>query len=102
MTTRSLRRRRHRPDRPGASLTPDAAWSAGQPSVTVTGPTNQWLPRFVYRGSDVMGAWTEGLLGRLGFALVGFAALAVPLALVWAGLESRHGAGTGIHIVLNP
>jgi ATP:ADP antiporter, AAA family len=33
-----------------------------------------------------MGAWTEGLLGRLGFALVGLAALAVPLALVWAGL----------------
>jgi ATP:ADP antiporter, AAA family len=45
-----------------------------------------FIDTFVYRGGDVMGAWTEGLLGRLGFALVGLAALAVPLALVWAGL----------------
>ncbi|MCC7044172.1 MAG: MFS transporter [Acidobacteria bacterium] len=41
---------------------------------------------FVYRGGDVIGAWTEGLLGRLGFALVGLASVAVPLALVWAVL----------------
>jgi AAA family ATP:ADP antiporter len=39
---------------------------------------------FVYRGGDVLGAWTEGLLGRLGMALVGLAAVAVPLAVVWA------------------
>jgi ATP:ADP antiporter, AAA family len=45
-----------------------------------------FIDTFVYRGGDVVGAWTEGLLGRLGFALVGLAALAVPLALVWAGL----------------
>lgn len=45
-----------------------------------------FIDTFVYRGGDVMGAWTEGLLGRLGFALAGLAALAVPLALVWAGL----------------
>jgi ATP:ADP antiporter, AAA family len=45
-----------------------------------------FIDTFVYRGGDVLGAWTEGLLGRLGFALVGLAALAVPLALVWAGL----------------
>ena len=32
---------------------------------------------FVYRGGDVVGAWTEGLLGRLGFALVGLASVAV-------------------------
>jgi AAA family ATP:ADP antiporter len=41
---------------------------------------------FVYRGGDVIGAWTEGLLGRLGFALVGLASVAVPLAVVWAVL----------------
>lgn len=41
---------------------------------------------FVYRGGDVVGAWTEGLLGRLGFALVGLASVAVPLALGWAVL----------------
>jgi ATP:ADP antiporter, AAA family len=41
---------------------------------------------FVYRGGDVIGAWTEGLLGRLGFALVGLASVAVPLAVVWAML----------------
>ena len=41
---------------------------------------------FVYRGGDVIGAWTEGGLGRLGMALAGLAALAVPLAIAWAGL----------------
>ena len=41
---------------------------------------------FVYRGGDVIGAWTEGLLGRLGFALIGLASVAVPLAVVWAVL----------------
>lgn len=41
---------------------------------------------FVYRGGDVLGAWTEGLLGRLGMALVGLASVAVPLALAWAML----------------
>jgi ATP:ADP antiporter, AAA family len=45
-----------------------------------------FIDTFVYRGGDVLGAWTEGLLGRLGFALFGLAALAVPMALVWAGL----------------
>jgi AAA family ATP:ADP antiporter len=39
---------------------------------------------FVYRGGDVLGAWTEGLLGRLGLAFVGLASVAVPLAIVWA------------------
>ena len=41
---------------------------------------------FVYRGGDVIGAWTEGWLGRLGMALVGLASLAVPLAVGWAVL----------------
>jgi ATP:ADP antiporter, AAA family len=41
---------------------------------------------FVYRGGDVVGAQTEGLLGRLGMGLAGLATVAVPLALVWAAL----------------
>jgi AAA family ATP:ADP antiporter len=41
---------------------------------------------FVYRGGDVLGAWTEGALGRLGLALVGLASVAVPLAIAWAAL----------------
>ena len=41
---------------------------------------------FVYRGGDLLGAWTEGLLGRLGMALVGLASVAVPLAVGWAAL----------------
>ncbi len=41
---------------------------------------------FVYRGGDVIGAWTETGLRALGLALVGLASVAVPLAAVWAGL----------------
>jgi AAA family ATP:ADP antiporter len=43
-----------------------------------------FIDTFVYRGGDVLGAWTEGLLGRLGMALFGLAAVAVPLAAGWA------------------
>ena len=41
---------------------------------------------FVYRSGDVLGAWTEGLLGRLGMALMGLASVAIPLAIVWGAL----------------
>jgi ATP:ADP antiporter, AAA family len=41
---------------------------------------------FVYRGGDVVGAWTEGLLGRLGMGLAGLATLVAPLAVIWAVL----------------
>jgi ATP:ADP antiporter, AAA family len=41
---------------------------------------------FVYRTGDVVGAWTEGLLGRLGGGLVALSSLVVPLAVIWAGL----------------
>ena len=41
---------------------------------------------FVYRGGDLLGAWTEGVLGRLGMALVGLASVAVPLAVAWGVL----------------
>ena len=41
---------------------------------------------FVYRGGDVVGAWTEGWLASFGMALVGLASVAVPLGIVWATL----------------
>ena len=41
---------------------------------------------FVYRGGDVIGAWTEAGLRSFGMALVGLASVAVPLAAVWAVL----------------
>ena len=45
-----------------------------------------FIDTFVYRAGDVAGAWTEGLLVRLGMGLAALATLAVPLALVWAAL----------------
>jgi ATP:ADP antiporter, AAA family len=41
---------------------------------------------FVYRGGDVVGAWTEGGLRAIGLGLVGLASVAIPLAVLWAGL----------------
>ncbi len=45
-----------------------------------------FIDTFVYRGGDVIGAQTEGLLGRLGTGLAGLAFFAVPLAIVWMAL----------------
>ncbi|MBL1273106.1 MAG: MFS transporter [Oceanospirillales bacterium] len=45
-----------------------------------------FIDTFVYRFGDVVGAQTEGLLARLGMGLAGIAAVAVPLALMWAVL----------------
>jgi len=45
-----------------------------------------FIDTFVYRGGDVVGAWTEGLLGRLGMGLAALASLAIPLAVVWGAL----------------
>jgi ATP:ADP antiporter, AAA family len=41
---------------------------------------------FVFRGGDVIGAWTEGFLGQLGMGLAGLATAAVPLAVTWGAL----------------
>jgi AAA family ATP:ADP antiporter len=41
---------------------------------------------FVYRGGDLLGAWTEGWLGQLGLGLFGLVSAAVPLAAVWGML----------------
>jgi len=45
-----------------------------------------FIDTFVYRGGDVVGAWTEGALGRLGGGLAALATLVVPLAMVWGVL----------------
>lgn len=45
-----------------------------------------FIDTFVYRGGDVAGAQTEGLLGRLGMGLMGLASVVLPLALVWGAL----------------
>ena len=45
-----------------------------------------FVDTFVYRGGDVLGAQTEGLLARLGMGLAALASVAVPLALAWAAL----------------
>jgi ATP:ADP antiporter, AAA family len=44
------------------------------------------IDTFVYRVGDVIGAQTEGMLGRLGLGLYALAGAAVPLALLWAAL----------------
>ncbi len=45
-----------------------------------------FIDTFVYRTGDVVGAQTEGLLGRLGMGIAGLGAVAVPLALLWMAL----------------
>ena len=41
---------------------------------------------FVYRTGDVTGAWTEGLLGKLGGGVAALTALVLPLAAAWTVL----------------
>ncbi|WP_208458093.1 hypothetical protein [Vreelandella sedimenti] len=45
-----------------------------------------FVDTFIYRAGDVVGAQTEGALGRLGLAVGGLVSVVVPLALVWAAL----------------
>ncbi len=45
-----------------------------------------FIDTFVYRTGDVVGAQTEGLLGRLGMGLAAVASFAVPLAMVWMAI----------------
>jgi ATP:ADP antiporter, AAA family len=45
-----------------------------------------FIDTFVYRTGDVVGAWTDGLLGRLGMGIAALASVVVPLALAWAAL----------------
>jgi ATP:ADP antiporter, AAA family len=45
-----------------------------------------FVDTFIYRAGDVVGAQTDGLLGRLGMGLAALASVAVPLAIAWAVL----------------
>ncbi|MEL1265653.1 NTP/NDP exchange transporter [Pseudoxanthomonas putridarboris] len=45
-----------------------------------------FVDTFIYRAGDVVGAQTEGALGRLGLAMGGLVSVVVPLALAWAAL----------------
>ncbi|TAK87168.1 MAG: MFS transporter [Betaproteobacteria bacterium] len=45
-----------------------------------------FIDTFVYRAGDVIGAQTEGLLGRLGMGLAALASFALPLAMIWMAL----------------
>lgn len=54
-----------------------------------------FIDTFVYRAGDVVGAQTEGALGRLGLAMGGLASVVVPLALVWAMLAVWLGRQQG-------
>ena len=45
-----------------------------------------FIDTFVYRGGDVVGAQTEGVLARFGTGLAALASVAVPLAILWAAL----------------
>jgi AAA family ATP:ADP antiporter len=45
-----------------------------------------FIDTFVYRAGDVVGAQTEGLLGKLGMGLAALVSIALPLALAWAAL----------------
>jgi AAA family ATP:ADP antiporter len=54
-----------------------------------------FIDTFVYRAGDVVGAQTEGFLGRLGLGLAGLASVAVPLAIVWTALGVWLGYAQG-------
>jgi len=45
-----------------------------------------FIDTFVFRGGDVVGAWTEGLITWLGMGLFALAAITIPMAIVWAAL----------------
>ncbi|HKJ03126.1 MAG TPA: hypothetical protein VJ997_11745, partial [Longimicrobiales bacterium] len=45
------------------------------------------IDTFVYRTGDLVGAWSEGFLGKLGGGVLTLTALVVPMAVVWAGLS---------------
>ena len=45
-----------------------------------------FIDTFVYRGGDVIGAQTEGLLGKLGMGLAGLTVVVVPLSIIWIAL----------------
>ena len=61
-----------------------------------------FIDTFVYRTGDVVGAQTEGLLGRLGLALGGLVTVVVPLALLWTLLALWLGRAQQRHAGVPP
>jgi ATP:ADP antiporter, AAA family len=45
-----------------------------------------FIDTFVWRGGDVVGAFTEGFLARLGLGLLALTGFIVPMAIAWAAL----------------
>jgi len=54
-----------------------------------------FIDTFVYRGGDVVGAQTEGLLSKLGMGMAGLASFVVPLTLLWMALGIWLGVSQG-------
>ena len=54
-----------------------------------------FIDTFVYRGGDVVGAQTEGLLSKFGMGLTGLATFVVPLTLLWMALGIWLGVSQG-------
>jgi AAA family ATP:ADP antiporter len=54
-----------------------------------------FIDTFIYRGGDVVGAQTEGLLSKLGMGLTGLATFVVPLSLLWMALGIWLGVSQG-------
>ena len=54
-----------------------------------------FIDTFIYRGGDVLGSQTEGMLSRLGMGLAALAAFALPLALIWMALGIWLGIAQG-------
>jgi AAA family ATP:ADP antiporter len=61
-----------------------------------------FVDTFIYRSGDVVGAQTEGALGRLGLAMGGLVSVVVPLALVWAALGLWLGRAQARRVALPP
>ncbi|CAN5684975.1 MFS transporter [soil metagenome] len=46
-----------------------------------------FIDTFVYRAGDQVGAWSYAAMGWFGLAMTGISFVAVPLAVIWAGLS---------------
>jgi len=78
------------------SMAGEKMQSAKEALYVPTSPTEKYqakafIDTFVYRAGDVVGAQTEGLLGRLGMGLAALASFAVPLAMAWLVLGAWLG-----------
>ncbi|NMG65170.1 MFS transporter [Azoarcus indigens] len=61
-----------------------------------------FVDTFMYRTGDVIGAQTEGALGRLGLAMGGLVGVLIPLALAWAALGLWLGRAQARRVTPSP